>query len=1581
MKKTHLVLKENNLKDYHFFRSSQAVLLDTTLIVFLSSIFPSFAADPVPTEVASTSSAEIESTSTAFPSARIFTGQGVGAIIKDSKDKSSKVKAAKKSNSLILGNDPYDIGDFSVSIGAQTFAVPLFASNPNTGSFSVSIGANTITAGIGTIGIGASSQVFGSDSIGIGKFINVGTAAGPGGENLPLGVSGVVAIGSDLSIRKSSNFSIAIGKKVTVYDSAESAIAIGFETHTDHADTVVVGHGGQAIGTASIAVGLWSNAGGDSSVALGDHAITMDNRSIAMGSFASAQKGNSIAIGQGASSANVGSISVGSNANATGHDAVSLGNESKSTAYYTVAIGWKASSSLESAVAIGFKAKASAFDSVALGSDSVVNDSGDAGSLGYNPITGKLTSMDSHDFNDHVWISTRGAVSVGNVGKGFTRQIKSVAAGSEDTDAVNIAQLKKLKEYATSGWKAVINGDTINPIAFGKDSGLNFSVLNKNLKIAKGDSKSNIAFGLSDNIILKSVKTGGNSLTETGLNVGSVHITSTGIDSGDKKIIGVLDGELSSFSKEAVSGSQLYSVSNMLASYFGGGAQYDGGKWTAPTFKVNTIGTDGTHKEESYNNVAAAFAGISASFGNIDKKISNKFNEFSSEVGIVSGDNLVQQNGETRVISIGGTKGGSVINATNSEGEARVILGVKNGVISSSSKEAVNGSQLYSVGNMLASYFGGGAQYDSGKWTAPTFKLVTVSASGNEEKGYNDVATAFTGVSSSFTNIDKKINQLSKEINNVTSDGIISHDTSTNVIFIGRREGGSVINVTNSEGEARIISGIKGGTISSSSKEAINGSQLYSVSNTLASYFGGGAQYDGGKWTSPTFKLTAIGDDGVNKNESYANVAAAFTGVGSSFTNLDKKISNEVKVLSDKINIVSGGNLVQQNKDTHVISIGVTEGGGIIDVTNNAGEVRVISGVKSGTISSVSKEAINGSQFYSMSNTLVSYFGGEAKYDGGKWTAPTFKLTIIGADGANKEESYANVAAAFTGIGTSFANLDKKISDRVEKLSDEINIFTGSNLVQQNKDTHAILIGGNESGHTVDITNSEHETRIISGVKSGATSSSSKEAVNGSQLYSTNTTLVSYFGGGAQYNGDKWMAPTFKLVTVSASGSNEEKSYNDVAAAFTGVGSSFTNLDKKLNKISDQINDNSIVGYDTSTNVISIGSGKGGSTISIVNNEHETRIISGVKNGAISSESKEAVNGSQLYSMNTTLAAYFGGGASYNDGVWTVPNFQIAHINDDGSIVTEKKYNNVASALSDVSKSILNVNNRLSEIKNNVSSDSVLVWDNEKEAYDASREGQRSKITNVANGTVAQNSTDVVNGGQLWNTDKSVTDVEKRVSHVEKNVDDLSNTVTDMDDVLVGIEKKVDGITDGVVTYNRDQNGKKTNKIALSGGDESEPVLIDNLADGHIASKSKEAINGGQLYDYTEKRMNTVFEDAKQYTDQRVSNITVDAIDEAFEQSKKYTDLKFENLNYSIEGSRKEARQAAAIGLAVANLHYNDSPGKLSISFGGGLWRSQTALAFGAGYTSESGNIRSSLSVTSSGGHWGVGGAFNVTLN
>ncbi len=454
------------------------------------------------------------------------------------------------------------------------------------------------------------------------------------------------------------------------------------------------------------------------------------------------------------------------------------------------------------------------------------------------------------------------------------------------------------------------------------------------------------------------------------------------------------------------------------------------------------------------------------------------------------------------------------------------------------------------------------------------------------------------------------------------------------------------------------------------------------------------------------------------------------------------------------------------------------------------------------------------------------------------------------------------------------------------------------------------------------------------------------------------------------------------MSRISEDGVAVSKDHNNVGDALIGLDDNINNVNSRLTHVANEFTqkiegvskDSLLWSNDEQAFVAQHGEGKANSKIKFL------------ANGDITEDSTDAVNGSQLYLMSNQLAAYFGGGAGYNNGEWTAPTFKIAQFKADGSSSEKKDYHDVVSAFDGVSESMSKINDRIQNVENNVSSNG-LNWNEQKKAYDASHDGQPSKIINVADGKIAEGSKDAVNGGQLWETNERITGVEKDIKHIENRVDNISTTVTNIGETVFNIEDRVDNIentvnnlADGAVNYDKDADGKKANKITLQGGNESEPVMIDNVANGRIEQGSKEAVNGGQLHDYTQEQMKIVLDESKHYTDQRINNIRIDAIDGAVDRANQYTDMKFNILSYDIKSVRKEARQAAAVGLAVSNLRYFDEPGSLSVSFGSGAWRGQSAFALGAGYTSENGKIRSNLSATSAGGHWGIGGAITLKI-
>ncbi|UNE54516.1 Vomp family autotransporter [Bartonella machadoae] len=1073
----------------------------------------------------------------------------------------------------------------------------------------------------------------------------------------------------------------------------------------------------------------------------------------------------------------------------------------------------------------------------------------------------------------------------------------------------------------------------------------------------------------------------------------------------NSKITSLQNGDISASSTDAVAGQQLHALGNEVAAYFGGDASYENGSWKAPSFKVNIVKEDGSAVEEqSYGSVAEAFAGVGSSFTNIHNEVKNKISQ-------VVKDSLVKQDEKTKVIKIGGEQDGTTITIADKDNKDRILSGVKaaandneavnkgqldkglkdlsnslqseesavvlydkgsdgntnygsvtfgkgkdsspvglhnvaNGQLSEGSHDVVTGGQINTISQDVAKFLGGDAGFKNGAFTGPTYQLSKVSKDGHVEKhAFKDVGSAFSGLDENIKNVNDRIKDVSES---VAQDSLNWNKDEGAFVATHGEKGGKK---TNSK-----IKFLANGDIAEGSTEAVNGSQLYSMSNTLATYLGGGAGYANGEWHKPDFKVNVVKEDGSAVEEkSYKTVAEAFAGVGSSFTNIHKELKTEIKK-------VVGDSLVKQNEETHVISIGGEKSGTEVKLANVDGASRTLSGVKSGALSEESTQAVNGSQLFATNQhvstvstnletaatDIAKSFGGGAKYEGGVWTAPKFTVKSFEEEGKVSDETYHDVASAFAGVGSSFSNVNNRITNVKDEITKEINQVVSDSLVKQDETTKVIKIGAEKEGTAITIANSNGDARSLSGVKAAILSESSTEAVNGGQLYSLNKTLATYFGGDAQFADGKWTPPSFKVLTFNDDGSSKEESYPDITAAFAGVSSSFKKLHKELSDNSDKVEQNALLWSDEENAFVALH-GQG--------SDRSKSKLKSLLDGDISEGSTEAITGNQLYALNTTLATYFGGGAKYENGSWTAPTFNVAQFNSDGSSSTKESHD-VAGAFNTVSESMTNINNRIKDVSDNIDKNS-LHWNEEQGAYDASHNGEASHITNIANGEIKAGSQDAVNGGQLWETNERVTKVENRVDTLDKHVQDIETAVTD-----------------GAVNYDKGADGKKTNSITLVGGNESDPVLIDNVADGKIETGSKQAVNGGQLHDYTKDQMKIVLDDAKKYTDDQVGSLVNKGVNEA----KSYTDMKFETLSYAVEDVRKEARQAAAIGLAVSNLRYYDIPGSLSVSFGTGLWRSQSAFAIGAGYTSEDGNIRSNLSVTSAGGHFGIGAGITLRL-
>ncbi|WP_375670160.1 Vomp family autotransporter [Bartonella sp. PS7NMGDW] len=1441
--------------------------------------------------------------------------------------------------------------------------------------------------------------------------------------------------------------SAATGNYSTVFGAGATAKAGGAQAF---------GVSALASGIASVAMGVGSEASGKSTVAIGGLATASGSNSIALGTKVEAKQNYSIAIGTDAKALGSGSIAIGGR-RSDRTEGVDPNRIVTAKAENSIAIGTQAYAETEDSVAIGVNSQVLSKDGVAVGGGAISDR--DKGVAGYDPVTGVGTTK-----TDMAWKSTTGAFSVGEVGgRGngtLTRQITGVAAGSEDTDAVNVAQLKAMRDVIAGGGGWKLSANDTNPTDVNSGNTVDFSVNNSeegkdNLTIVKNteDTKHKIQFTLSDTLTLTKVTTGQSSMSDDGFIIQNGPMMGIdGIDAGNQVITNVAEAEDDT---DAVNFKQL---KEFTAGIKEGGWKLSVEGQDATDVKAgSTVDLIADENEDGSKNIKIT--------KNKDNKVTFDLADDIQVMTVTAGDSIMDADG----FRFDGDEGPSITVNGIHAGD-KTIKGVAAG---EDDTDAVNFAQLTEVktlaekgwklsvdGNnatdvkagstvdLVAAASGDGSKNikiekdnnnkvtfslnDALKLTSVTtgnsimnsdgFKFIDGNGPSMSQNGIDAGDKKITGVAKAEDDTDAvNFAQLKEIKDEIADNGLVQWDEKEKIITIGKEKGGTKIDIAGNEGE-RTIAGVKNGKISEESTDAINGSQLYAMGDTIANYFGGGASYEDGEWIEPTFKISQREANGTITQKEHHNVADAFEGVDNSITDIYNQINN-----------VTENSLVKQEGEDGLITVGKATGGTEISLVNKDNQERTLSGVKDGELSQTSTQAVNGSQLFktnanvtTVTNDLKTVAQNTSKYFGGS----TDVLNGVEPSFLIQDTKYNNVFDAFTAVNTSITNIDNKISDVVK-----------NSLVKQDGVSASITIGKDTAGTEINIAGYGKVARSISGVKAaekgdeavnkdqldksikditkdietasaaavlydkngddsvnygsvtlggnksngpvallnvkdGSLSQDSHDAINGSQINKISAEIAKFFGGGAKFIDGAFKGLKYTLSAI-VDGKVGQANFYDVGSALTGLDNNVQDVNKRLTNVSNEFNQKI---EDFSKDALLWDDGEEAFVARHEKDGQKTKSkLKYLLDGEIAKNSTDAITGNQLYSMSNQLANYFGGGAKYENGKWTDPTFKIVQVNADGTTV-EKEHHNVADAFGDINNGMSNINNRIDDVINKVDTD-ALKWNDKEKAYDAGRNGKPNKIINVADGKIVEGSKDAVNGGQLWKTNERVTGVEKDVKHLTNRVDNISTTVTDIGETVFNIENKVNDIAEDAVRYDRDENGKKTNKITLAGGDASEPVLIDNVADGKIEKGSKEAVNGGQLHDYTKEQMKIILDQSKHYTDQRVNNIVVDAIDDAVDRANQYTDMKFNVLNYSIENVKKEARQAAAIGLAVSNLRYNDTPGKLSVGFGTGLWRSQSAFAFGAGYTSENGKYRSNISATTSGGHWGVGAGFNMTLN
>ena len=421
--------------------------------------------------------------------------------------------AASKENSLALGTNANASLDKSVALGSDSTT----ATNA-TSQGSVVIGGKTITwngaptvtgtgmqvsvgaagaerqiknVAAGAVSANSTDAINGSQLYAVAeglrtKYVSINSTETNNQNNDGAIGSNSMAIGPNASANNTN--SMAIGPSASAIKS--NSMAIGPNASSKEENSVAIGPNASATGKDSVVVGINSQVTSSNSVAFGNSALAKQNYNVAMGSEVTADGDNSVAMGRMASSTGMASLAIGTygynKSTASGKYSIAIGRDVTSSAEDAIAMGRNSQATANYALALGAEANASQASGVALGYSSIANTA--SGVSGYNPNTGHSDTYTA--LSGKTLTSTLGAVSVGNATN--TRQITGVAAGTADTDAVNVAQLKSVNLAFTGNTG---NGGDVNlsksklAVEGGTNSFITTEAANKKLEIKTTQGK------------------------------------------------------------------------------------------------------------------------------------------------------------------------------------------------------------------------------------------------------------------------------------------------------------------------------------------------------------------------------------------------------------------------------------------------------------------------------------------------------------------------------------------------------------------------------------------------------------------------------------------------------------------------------------------------------------------------------------------------------------------------------------------------------------------------------------------------------------------------------------------------------------------------------------------------------------------------------------------------------------------------------------------------------------------------------------------------------------------------------------
>uniref|UniRef100_UPI0028804D9D ESPR-type extended signal peptide-containing protein n=1 Tax=Neisseria sicca TaxID=490 RepID=UPI0028804D9D len=556
----------------------------------------------------------------------------------------SETKAAAK-NAVVIGN--------KASVEAATGSVA---------------NVNGTTTGEGSVAVGAASKASGTNATAVGQAANAfGQNSFAGGQNSKASGKSSVAIGDGANATDDS--SSAVGPYAQATKSGASAF--GYYANAFGQNSLAAGRNAQATNDNAVALGNESKATGQNTIAFGNNANASQNQAMALGRNTVASAGYTVALGDEAKATAIKAIAFGSSAQATGTNSVATGVQAKAHADDALAVGSNANASGESAIALGKQSNAWKVNSLAFGNSA--NSNGERAiaiglesvSNGQNAVSvGQKAYADEHGvaIGSESNAAQAAAIAIGN--KAQAMKYSSIVIGEEAKSNNSRSVVIGYHASATNPAMSASNQDTNQTVAIGAYAnawGDQSTAIGNNVD-AKGNSSIAIGADDWDTVAVKTV-------AGTGKTVKQVYQDYTGdvMETGDDTYTHTTSGEA------AVAIGTKSQAEGELSTAFGTGTRAQG--VASAAFGMGAKATKG-------NSVAIGAGSTTttdATSVNEAKVNDLKYSGFAGGNNVTSGDQ----------VSFG------------SKNYERQLKNVAPGEISSTSTDAINGSQLYAVQNVL----------------------------------------------------------------------------------------------------------------------------------------------------------------------------------------------------------------------------------------------------------------------------------------------------------------------------------------------------------------------------------------------------------------------------------------------------------------------------------------------------------------------------------------------------------------------------------------------------------------------------------------------------------------------------------------------------------------------------------------------------------------------------------------------------------------------------------------------------------------------------------------------------------------